>query len=404
MKIVIAGTAWPMRGGIAQYNSLLYKYFSVKHDVKVYSFKVQYPEFLFPGKTQFEEGNTSSPFPPGKNIVSINSVNPFNWIINGFKFSGEKADLIIFKYWLPFFAPAYFTISFIAKLFSKAKVLVICDNIIPHEKRFGDRFFTKLFFSQVSYFIVQSKTVEEDLKQFNKSKPYKLIPHPVYNIFGEKVSKEEGVKFLNENFVGREKDAGPPIKAFGGTNLFQGTINSEDKIILFFGYIRKYKGLGYLIDAMKTLKEENIKLIVAGEFYEDEEKYRKQIIDNDLSRNIFVISDFLPDDKIKYLFSASDVVVLPYVSATQSGIIQAAYNFDKPVIATDVGGLAEVVINNKTGYIIESENVKEISDSVLKFYKENKVEEFTENVKQEKKKYTWEEFVKNAETLVDHSH
>lgn len=369
-----------MRGGIAQYNSLLFRYFSQRHDVKLYSFKIQYPEFLFPGKTQFEEEKTTSPYPAGRNHISINSVNPFNWILNGFKFSNKKADLIIFKYWLPFFAPAYFTISFIAKLFSSAKVLVICDNVIPHEKRFGDRFLTKLFFSQVNYFIVQSKTVEDDLKQFNNNKPYKLIPHPVYNIFGENVSKSKAVEILT-------KDYGLDI-------------SEQDRIILFFGYIRKYKGLGYLIDAMKILKEKNIKLLIAGEFYEDEEKYRKQIAESGADGNIFVISDFLPDDKVKFVFSASDVVVLPYVSATQSGIIQAAYNFDKPVIATDVGGLAEVVINNKTGYIIKPQSAEAISNSVFKFYNENKEGEFTENVKEEKKKYTWEEFVKKTEELV----
>lgn len=382
MKIIIAGTAWPMRGGIAQFNALLYKYLSAGHEVKIYSFSKQYPEFLFPGKTQFESGSVS-PFPPGKNVISINSINPINWIINGFRLAGEKADLVIFRFWLPFFAPAYFTISFLTKLFSKPQILAICDNVIPHEKRFGDRTFTKLFFSQVDKFIVMSKAVGADLKQFNRSKPYKLIPHPVYNIFGEKVDRTEALKFILENLK---------LK-----------FEPSDKILLFFGFIRKYKGLEYLIESMKRLKTENIKLIVAGEFYEEEEKLRNSVLTNELQDNVFFISDYLPDEKIKYLFSACDLVILPYISATQSGIIQAAYNFDKPVIATDVGGLSEVIIDNKTGYIVQPENGDAISDAVLKFYNENKEAEFTENVKEEKRKYTWEEFVRNTEELVEQS-
>ncbi len=379
MKIIIAGTAWPMRGGIAQFNALLFKYLSAGHEVKIYSFSKQYPEFLFPGKTQYESGS-ASPFPPGKNNITINSINPINWIINGFRFAGEKADLVIFRFWLPFFAPAYFTIAFIAKLFSKSQILAICDNVIPHEKRFGDRAFTKLFFSQVDKFIIMSKAVEADLLQFNSSKPRKLIPHPVYNIFGEKVFKSEALKFISEDLK---------LK-----------FNNSDRILLFFGFIRKYKGLEYLIDAMKVLKKENIKLIVAGEFYEEEEKLRNVVLTNELQDNVYFISEYLPDEKIKYLFSVCDLVILPYISATQSGIIQAAYNFDKPVIATDVGGLSEVIVDNKTGYIVQPKSGDEISDAVMKFYNQNKEAEFTENVKEEKMKYTWEEFVRNTEELV----
>lgn len=382
MKIIIAGTAFPMRGGIAQYNSLMYKYFSEADDVKVYSFKRQYPEFLFPGKTQFEQGEPAVKIPEDKNVISIDSVNPFNWLSAGKKIAAENPDLLIFKYWIPYFGPCFAVISYIVKKFSKTdtKVLYICDNVIPHEKRSGDKFFTKLAFSQGDYFVVMSKTVEEDLKLFSKGKPYKLIPHPVYNIFGDKVEKPEAKDFILKEY---------------GIDL------QNEKVILFFGYIRKYKGLNYLIDAMpEILKKVKLKLLVVGEYYGDEEKYREQIRSLGLEEDIKVVSDFVPDSNVKYFFSASDVVVLPYSDATQSGIIQIAYHYDKPVIATDVGGLAEVVRNNETGLIIEPKNPGAIAKAVTDFYDKGLEEKFTSNAKEEKKKYTWENFVASVKELI----
>lgn len=382
MKIIIAGTAFPMRGGIAQYNSLMYKYFSEADDVKVYSFKRQYPEFLFPGKTQFEQGEPAVKIPEDKNVISIDSVNPFNWLSAGKKIAAENPDLLIFKYWIPYFGPCFAVISYIVKKYSKTdtKVLYICDNVIPHEKRSGDKFFTKLAFSQGDYFVVMSKTVEEDLKLFSKGKPYKLIPHPVYNIFGDKVEKPEAKDFILKEY---------------GIDL------QNEKVILFFGYIRKYKGLNYLIDAMpEILKKVKLKLLVVGEYYGDEEKYREQIRSLGLEEDIKVVSDFVPDSNVKYFFSASDVVVLPYSDATQSGIIQIAYHYDKPVIATDVGGLAEVVRNNETGLIIEPKNPGAIAKAVTDFYEKGLEEKFTSNAKEEKKKYTWENFVASVKELI----
>ena len=382
MKIIIAGTAFPMRGGIAQYNALMYKYFSETDDVKVYSFKRQYPEFLFPGKTQFEQGEPAVKIPGDKNVISIDSINPFNWLSTGKKIAAENPDLLIFKYWIPYFGPCFAVISYIVKKFSKSdtKVLYICENVIPHEKRFGDNFFTKLAFSQGDYFVVMSKTVEDDLKLFNKGKPYKLIPHPVYNIFGEKVEKSDAKDFILKEY---------------GIDL------QNEKVILFFGYIRKYKGLNYLIDAMpEILNKVKLKLLVVGEYYGDEEKYRAQIRSLGLEEDVKVVSDFVPDANVKYFFSASDAVALPYSDATQSGIIQIAYHYDKPVIATDVGGLAEVVRNNETGFIIEPENPDAIAKAVIDFYEKDLEEKFTINAKEEKKKYTWEKFIELVKELI----
>lgn len=380
MKIVIIGTAYPMRGGIAQYISILYKYLSVENDVKVYSFKRQYPEFLFPGKTQFETGEPAFKIPDDRNIISVDSVNPFNWFFTAFKIRKEKPDLLIYKYWIPFFAPCYFTISFIVKMFTNTKVLFVCDNVIPHEKRFGDRFLTRLVFSMVNYFIVQSKTVEKDLVVFNKkNKPYKLSPHPLYNIFGEKLGKEDARKYIEDNY-----------------NFKFDT----DKVILFFGFIRKYKGLMYVIEAMpEILKNNNVKLLIAGEFYDDGQPYIDKIKELGLEKNIILLSDFMPDDKVRYFFSSCDTLVLPYTNATQSGIVQIAYFYDKPAVVTDVGGLSEVVIKDKTGIIINPGDVNAIAEAVNRFYNENLEVKLSENVKTEKLKYSWEVFVGNIMSM-----
>lgn len=379
MKIIYIGTAYPMRGGIAHFNTILFTYLSKENDVKMYSFKRQYPNFLFPGKTQYEIGNPTLKIPDEKNIISIDSINPLNWIKYGFRIRKEKPDLIILKYWLPFFAPCYFTLCLIAKVFSKTKVLYICDNVIPHEKRFGDKTLTKLAFSVANYFIVMSKSVEEDLRKINHKKPYILTPHPVYNQFGEKVTKDEAKDFIlkkyNFDFINK-------------------------KLLLFFGYIRKYKGLLTLLEAMHILKTNNeINLLVAGEFYEDSTPYKEKIKSHQLETNVKLISEFIPDSYVRYLFSASDCLILPYSNATQSGIVQIAYYYDKPVIVTNVGGLSEVVINGKTGIIVEPQNPKSISDAILKFYNEGLEQIFTENIKIEKTKYSWEYFVKNLYKL-----
>ncbi len=369
-----------MRGGIAHFNTILFNYLARENNIKIYSFKRQYPNFLFPGKTQFETGIPAVKIPDDKNVVSIDSVNPFNWIKYGLKIRKEKPDLLIFKYWIPFFAPCYFTLCLIAKLFRKTKVLFICDNVIPHEKRFGDKLLTKLAFSVVDYFVVLSKTVEQDLKKFNKKKPYVLTPHPIYNHFGEKVSKEVAKEFILKkyNYDFRNK-----------------------KLLLFFGYIRRYKGLFYLLEAMNNLKEHSeISLLVAGEFYEDETPYKEKVFNQALENNIKFISEFIPDDVVKYLFSACDCLVLPYTDATQSGIVQIAYYYDKPVIVTNVGGLSEIVINEKTGIIVDPNDSKAISEAILKFYNENLEATFIENIKKEKTKYSWEYFVNNLYKLL----
>lgn len=370
MNILILGTAYPLRGGIAHYNALLYSHLKKHHAVEIISFKRQYPKFLFPGKTQAEQGE---PGLPVKSQQLIDSVNPFNWIRVGVQLRKRNADTVIFKYWLPFFGPCFGTICALIKWGRKTKVVAICDNVIPHEHRPGDSIFTKYAFMFVDAFIVQSDTVEKDLLATVDVPRYKKVPHPVYEIFGNGMPKKEA----------RER-----LKI------------SDEKVILFFGYVRAYKGLHTMIDAMKEVKKSlQVKLLVVGEFYDDEEKYRWHISDAQVRDVIDVVSDYVPNEKVGEYFSAADVVILPYLSATQSGIAQIAYNFDKPVIATSVGGLAEVVVDGVSGLVVPPNDPLKLAGAIGKFYSENLESRLSAGAAREKKKYSWERMVEAVEQL-----
>ncbi len=370
MNITIVSTAYPLRGGIAHFVALLTKYLlKTNHKVNIFSFKRQYPKIFFPGKTQEESGEKISSQINSEMIVD--SINPFNWIRVGNKIKKQKPELIIFKYWLPFFALCFGTISWFAKINKHTKVLVICDNIIPHEKRFGDKIFTKYFFSMCDFFIVQSDSVEIELNKFFPNSNYKKIAHPVYEIFGESVDKK----------IAREK-----------LNITQ-----EEKIILFFGYVRKYKGLDIAIESMQNVN--NATLYVVGEFYDDKDFYISLAKKLNVGNKIVFISDYIANDEVKFYFSSCDVVLLPYKSATQSGIAQIAFNFNKPIIATNVGGLSEIIPNGKAGFIVEPNNAKEIANAINIFFKENKHVEFSKQIEIEKKKYSWENFVNEIENF-----
>jgi glycosyltransferase involved in cell wall biosynthesis len=361
MNIIIIGTAYPLRGGIAHYNALLYQELKKKHHVDIITFKRQYPSFLFPGTTQVEtEGELLRV--PGEPLVD--SINPLNWVSVGKEIKRRTPDLLIMKYWLPFFGPCFGTIARVATRRTNTRVLYICDNVVPHEKRPGDNAFTRYAFGAGDFFIVQSDAVERDLLDFLPGAKYMKVPHPVYNIFGEQVDQVQARRHLGI---------------------------AARRVLLFFGYVRKYKGLGILLEAMAMLvKELDAHLLVVGEFYDDKEKYLKMISDFGLQDNVTVNSDYVANDKVGLYFSAADVVVLPYIAATQSGIAQIAYNFNKPVIATNVGGLAEVVRHNVTGFVAPPNDPAALKQAILRFFKEDRENEFAANVAVEKKKYSWE--------------
>ena len=361
-SIVIIGHAYPLRGGLASYNERLAREFiQLGYQVTIYTFSLQYPGFLFPGTTQF----STEPAPEGLNInVCINSVNPLNWVAVGLKLKKLKPHLIIVRYWLPFMGPCLGTILRIAKQNKFTKVVCIADNIIPHEKRFGDNAFTKYFVKPVDAFITMSEKVLADLPKFAPLKPAQLVPHPLYDNFGEKIDQELARNYLN--------------------------LNNKEPIILFFGFIRKYKGLDILLDAMKILKEgDNIipKLLIAGEFYEDRKSYDEQIKRLDIEDILILKTSFIADSEVKFYLCASDVVVQPYRNATQSGVTPLAYHFEIPMIVTNVGGLPSLVPDNKVGLIAEP-NAKAIADKIIEFYKKGK-EQFLPHLVEEKKKYSW---------------
>ena len=370
-KVIIIGPAFPFRGGIANFNNALaQEYYDRGDDVTLYSFKLQYPGFLFPGTTQYESGDA----PKNLNIKTlINSVNPFNWINVARKINAEKPDYVVVRYWLPFMAPCLGTIARL--LNKKIKILAITDNVIPHEKRIGDTLFTRYFVKSCDAFLTLSASVLDDLSKFTNTTFKKFIPHPIYNVFGDKIPKEKAIENLG--------------------------LNPNDKHLLFFGFVRKYKGLDLMLKAMgdSRIKSLGIKLIIAGEFYDDKTEYINMIADLGIEENIIMKSDFIPADKVKDYFCAADMITQTYRTATQSCVTQIAYSFERPMLVTNVGGLAEIVPNNKVGYVT-SGNPKAISDAIVDFYTNNKEEEFTVNTSIEKKRFSWESFVDGVEQLM----
>lgn len=378
MKIIIIGTAYPLKGGLASFNERLAKALNSEKDIEVelYTFSLQYPSFLFPGKTQYSDDLKPQNL---KINIKINSINPLNWIKVGREISNFKPDLILIKYWLPFMGPCFGTILRQVKKNKHTKVISILDNVVPHEKRPGDRVFTKYFLKPVDSFISMSHEVLRDLRTYEPEKPALYSPHPVYDNYGDLINKQKAKKILN--------------------------ISNVEKAILFFGFIRKYKGLDILLDAMsdERIKEMGVKLIIAGEYYGDKEFYEQKINDLNLQDQLILHTDFISNDEVDVYFSAADCVVQPYRSATQSGISQIAYHFEKPMIVTNVGGLPEIVPNEKVGFVTEV-NSKAIADAILRFYKEEKELEFIENIKVEKQQYQWSYFVENIFKMYQESH
>lgn len=368
-KIIIIGPAYPLRGGgIATFNERLAKEFIDEgFDTTIYTFSYQYPSFLFPGKTQY----SSEPAPQNIPIkIKINSVNPFNWISVGNELKKLRPDIVVVRYWLPFMGPCLGTILRRVKKNRHTKVICIADNISPHEKRPGDKIFTKYFIKPVDGFITMSAKVLDDLKSFANDKPAQLIPHPLYDNFGEKISKEEARKKLE--------------------------IKHDDKVILFFGFIRKYKGLDILLEAFKILKSANsipnLKLLIAGEFYDDKKNYETLLNDPIIKNELILHTHFISNSEVKFYLCAADCVIQPYRSATQSGVTPLAYHFEIPMIVTNVGGLPSLVPDKKVGLIAEP-NADSIAEKITEYFELGE-DYFLPELHEEKKKYSWENMVK----------
>ena len=368
MNVVIIGPAHPLRGGgITTFNERLARQFQNEgHQTTIFSFSLQYPGFLFPGKSQF----TDEPAPKDLNIhTRINSVNPFNWLSVGNEIKKINPDIVIVRYWIPLMGPCLGTILRIIKKNKHSKIICIADNIVPHEKRFGDKPFTHYFIKPVDAFITMSEKVLSDLRSFTLKKAV-LVPHPLYDNFGEKISRELARKELG--------------------------IGNEELVVLFFGFIRKYKGLDILLDAMKLIntkhhpdsyRDHNPKLLIAGEFYEDSKSYDNQIEALGIKDNLILHTDFIPESEVKNYFCAADVVVQPYRNATQSGVTPLAYHFEVPMIVTNVGGLPAMVPNDKVGLVAEP-TAASLAEKILEYFDKGE-SHFLPNLLEEKKKFSW---------------
>ena len=361
-KVIIIGSAWPLRaGGLATFNERLAKQFMEEgFDTSIYTFSLQYPSFLFPGSTQL----SNEPAPAHLKIKAcINSINPFNWLKVGNELRKIKPNYIVVRFWMPFFGPCLGTILKLVNRNKFTQIICIADNVIPHEKRMGDTLLTKYFFSSIHRFVTMSEKVNQDLKIFTQ-KPSINIVHPIYDNFGDILSKEEARKHL--------------------------ALPINEKIILFFGFIRKYKGLDLLLEAMNNanIREANIKLLIAGEFYDNKEEYELIIAKYNLANSLYLRTQFIDNSEVKYYLSAADFVIQPYKNATQSGVTPLAYHFEKPMLVTSVGGLANLVPHMKVGILTEP-NADSIAAGIMKLYELGETH-FLKHLCEEKKKFSWE--------------
>lgn len=369
-KIVMIGPVYPYKGGIAHYTGLMCRALQKKYDVHMLSYKMQYPHFLFK-KEQKDYSNDT--FKINDTDFRIHTANPFNWIAVARHINRLKPDLVILQWWHPYFSPCYWMIC---RLLRHTKILFVCHNVFPHERFPMDRFLTRHVLANGDYYIVQSTLDERDLKSIKHNATYKKVVHPTYNAFKiQNLTKEDGRSLLH--------------------------LDADSKVLLFFGFVREYKGLKHLLRALPdaTKQLDNLKLLIVGDFDDDKQTYLDMISEFGIMDYIEIHDGYIPDKQVEKFFAASDVVVLPYESATQSGIVQIAYGFEKPVIATNVGGLPEVVIDGKTGYIVGNGNDRQLSEQIVRFFQENKANDFRAGIRQEAYRYSWDRMTDTIESL-----
>lgn len=364
MNIAMLGVFPPYRGGIQHFNSLLYKHLSAEHSVTAINFYRQYPRLFFPGTSQFD---STGPVDKAFAQRLIDPVNPVTWFQVVQRLKQLAPDLVIFKYWLPFFAPAFGTMMGQLQKNTRSKSLCIIDNLTPHENRPGDRLLNKYLVAHTDAFICMSDTVVQQLLRLKPDARYRCSPHPLYSNFGARIPKDQARQRLG----------------LGG-----------EPLVLYFGYIRKYKGLMTLLDALpRTVERLGVKAIIAGEFYDDREPYLAKIRAHALESHLILADRFIPDDEVNLYFSAADVVVLPYLSATQSGIVSIALYYDLPCIVTDVGGLPEVVHHQKTGLVVPPDDPPALAQAMVDFFEQTDRQAMARHITREKERYSWEAFI-----------
>lgn len=371
MKIVLIGPVYPFKGGISHYTSLLCRELQKRHDVEMVSYRLQYPKLLFK-KEQKDYLNKSFEIEGTK--YWLNTANPFNWLRTALKIRKCRPAVVIIEWWHPYFAPCYIVLS---KLLNKQTKVFICHNVFPHERFSMDKLLTRAALKSGDKFIVQSCMDAKNLKNIIPKAEYIVTPHPTYNVFKMAgLSKGEARRYIG--------------------------VKMGEPMLLFFGFVREYKGLKYLLKALPLVKMSipQIRLWIVGDFGDSKDEYLKLIADNELQNNIMIVDGYVPDKEVEKYFVASDIVVLPYVSATQSGIVQIAFGFEKPVIVTNVGGLPDVVEDGKTGYIVSKENEVELARVIVKFFSLESRDEFAENIREKAKEFSWETMVDRIEKLI----
>ncbi|MDE6601690.1 MAG: glycosyltransferase [Lachnospiraceae bacterium] len=370
-KIILIGPVYPYKGGISHYTGLMCRELAKRHDVEMISYKMQYPKFLF-HKEQRDYSNDSFKIEGARYM--LHTANPFNIVRTARYIRRKKPDMVVIQWWHPYFAPCY---VLLARFMGRQNITFVCHNVFPHERFPMDKILTKLALNNGSHFIVHAKEEAKELEKIRPNPDYVVTPHPTYNAFRfEGMSRERAREKLH--------------------------IGSEERILLFFGYVREYKGLKYLLRAMPEICRgvERVKLWVVGEFGSDKEEYQELIRELGMEDKVQVHDAYTPDREVEKYFAAADLVALPYTSATQSGIVQIAYGFTKPVIVTNVGGLPDVVENGSTGYIVEPENPEAIAEAVVRFFRENQAESMQENIEKEAERFSWERMGEVIEELM----
>jgi len=373
MRIALIGPTYPFRGGISHYTTLLYKYLKKRHGVLFLTFKRQYPKLLFPGRTDRDPSQEKLCETDASPL--IDSMNPLTWVNAALHVVRYGAELVILPWWVSFWAPQFWTISVLVKYFSKARILYLCHNVVEHESGRVDRFLTRMALSTGDFFIVHSREERHRLLDMFPEASVRTSPHPTYEVFNFKPFDPKWVR----------EDHG-----------------LRGNVVLFFGFVREYKGLRYLIEALpKILSEIDMTLLVVGEFWRDKDKYLRLIKEKGLESAVIVIDKYVPNEEIGKYFCAADLVVQPYISATGSGVIQTAFGFNKPVIATTVGSLPEMVEDGKTGFLVPPRDSDALAEAIVRFFRENRSEEFATHIKEERRRFSWDKMVKVIEGFND---
>lgn len=368
MKIAILSCFYPYRGGISQFNACLYGELSKTHIVKAFNFKRQYPEFLFPGKTQYVTKDDEAV--PVESVSLLDTANPFSYVSTYRQIRAWEPDVLIVRYWMSYFAPS---LGYITRRMRKhCKVISILDNVVPHEQRFFDTPLTKYFLSGSDGSVTLCEAVSKDLLRLRPDAEFRVIQHPLYSHFGERIPREEASRKLG--------------------------LDPKRKTILFFGLIRLYKGLDILLEAFEKLPED-YQLIIAGEPYGSFDRYQKIIDRIAKPERIHMSLKYIKDSEVSVFFSAADIAVLPYRSATQSGISSVAYHFEVPMIVTDVGGLKETVGETGTGIVAHECTPQAIMHEIERYFAEPQLKQsFITNIRKEKERLSWKSF---SEQLID---